>query len=259
MFIPFVAATSVTSFLLFWSRARSRPLTRFYSSGLVGILEDDGLKVKLLYHSEVETYYVSMNRCVKTIVIIGDSFPARVLADSSLTDDFGLDNEFTRVQWCVHGGMTLDKLHRQYRRELELLAPFDGAILHIGSNDLCRDTVQSTMYKMVHTILPMLKSMQCVNVFVCQVFHRRKGRMTGTLNLCHYNAKVDDFNSGLKNMLSPVQYWAHDSVLKCGQLKQIWSADGVHFEHSKNKFMHKSLRGAVIHLTRWVFCLQTGV
>ena len=186
------------------------------------------------------------------LAIIGASFIKRLerhaVAERISTT---LDLESAHVYWCAQGGLTIRTLLRNYIHRLNQRSKIDIAIVHIGSNDLCKMSVSEFMSDMRELSIPyLLRVLGCKHVVICQIFHRRTGKYTKNLDLVNYNQRVDSTNEKLKNMTSFEQscsFWSHQSILKkCGCLSSIWDPDGVHLLPAGLPHFLRSIRGAIL-------------
>ena len=174
------------------------------------------------------------------VIIIGDSFPNRLkhyLSEQYV--DVSAMNLFSfgaAVCWQTKGGLALQKLYRYHGRALSEMAPFDAAVLQIGSNDLCTLTPDQFLEHLCEQTLPMLRGLGCKQVMVTQIFHRHVGSYTHDHDLNLYNARVDYVNSELLRIWecdndNGMVYWAHIDIIRYGGVtRPIWNQDGVHLD-----------------------------
>ena len=193
---PMLATRSADAGHHFWRSLCALELLLFLRAAILSIFPQFGI-AKL----------VSM--VPERVIIIGDSFPNRLKHYlSKQYVDVSAMNWFSfgaAVCWQTKGGLTLQKLHRYHGCAMSEMAPFDAAVLQIGSNDLCTLNPDQFLEHLCEQTLPMLKGIGCKQVMVTQIFHRHVWSYTHNHNLDLYNALVDYVNSDNDNGMV---YWA---------------------------------------------------
>ena len=190
------------------------------------------------------------------VAVIGSSFPNRLHAHMKRQNVADAENLFVNkgiaeVVWCAHGGLTLDKLHRDLWPKIAACGRLDAAIIQIGSNDMCTISVDSFVDRFALETLPGLRRLGCSHVTIAQAFYRRPGHYTHSLDLNWFNRKIDALNDAIKHLRPPQEmtltFWTHANVLNCGTLGKIWSPDGVHFNQKGDTAYSRSMSGALKH------------
>ena len=178
-------------------------------------------------------------------VIIGHSFVKRAqkyVLDSK-TKMLQL-NQYSHVFFHGISGLKVDKV----RQELHMISDLECSvcILDVGSNDLCRDSVN--IYEVAYelfTIANEIVDLYGVNVVLMQQFNRVRRAHTEA-----YNAKITAFNGLIKK-------WCNErnrsGMIRHQILQNMWPkweslliSDGTHLSKDGSRRLCRNYRNALI-------------
>ena len=139
------------------------------------------------------------------IAVIGSTFPNRLSYFESLDTakypsvwNLFIDPETVELIWCAHGGLTLERLHRDLWLSVEGRGCIDAAVLQIGSNDMCDIEVQDFVSCVMGESIPALMYQGCAHVTLTKAFYCHPGYYATGLNLELYSNKIHLLNESLK-------------------------------------------------------------
>ena len=193
------------------------------------------------------------------VLVLGHSFVRRLETDiinqvhPVLSLNLGLGNLDVVVQYLGIGGgnifSLLDDPHNRLDATLRAF-PADVIVLQIGGNDIDQEEFDILLYKAsVRHLIFRLQELYTVNkVVICEIFPRFKLRK---VKLDVYHEKKEKINLDFYPEFfhdPQIHFWRHGSGLMSN--RDLFQRDGVHLNVNGTCKFFRSLRGAVMSLSK---------